>query len=98
MNPLGYCQLFEKYGYLNNYFFIGPSPAKTEAAPENDNLKTPPKKVDLKTYYKNQGTSLSQVRRMNRNYIRHDGPSSEADGVVFWDSYSPPPGYTGMKF
>jgi len=61
----------------------------------NEALKTPPP-VDLRTYYKNSGISLSHVRRLNRNYIRNDGPANAPR--VFWDSYSPPPGFTGKGF
>jgi hypothetical protein len=74
--------------------FVQPVQADEEVPPQ---MKTPPRK-DLETYYRDKGLTLSHVRRLNRNYIRHDGLPGEAMGLVFWDSYTPPPGYTGRAF
>lgn len=68
------------------------------SASTSSDVSTPPRNMDIETYYRSKGLSYSRVRRLNRNYVNYDGPGGDASrGIVFWDSFSPPPGYTGKK-
>ncbi|OXA59807.1 hypothetical protein Fcan01_05977 [Folsomia candida] len=75
-----------------------PSPilTSTPQATATNNGSTPEPRVDLDTYYKMRGLSLSRALRLNRSYVGHEGPvtAKACRGLVYLDLYVPPEGYT----